>query len=86
MTLLTAGPCLSTASIRARYFSARERAVNFPDFIPSWRSVRVSSSSSDGLIGSAGAAAGAAPAARRPAWRKWRRFGSIAVSSCSMPP
>ena len=48
MTEFTAGPCLSIASMRARYFSAIERAVNLPDFIPSWRAAMVISSNSKG--------------------------------------
>jgi hypothetical protein len=48
ITLLRAGPFRSMASMRARYFSARERALCFPDFIPSCRSAMVISSSSNG--------------------------------------
>ena len=35
ITLFTAGPRRSISSIRARYFSVREREVNFPDCHPS---------------------------------------------------
>ena len=52
ITLLTAGPCLSIASIRDRYFSAIDRAVNLPENIPAWRSeIVISSSSKDGKSG-----------------------------------
>src|SRR6202035_2569143 len=44
------GPCLSISSILAKYFSAMERAVNFPEAIPDCRSAMVSSSKSNGLI------------------------------------
>ncbi len=47
MTLFTAGPCLSSASIRAKYFSAIARAVYFTAFIPSCSSVIVISSNSN---------------------------------------
>ena len=47
MTLLTPGPCLSIASIRARYFSAIECAVYMPDFMPSCKSAMVFSSNSN---------------------------------------
>ncbi len=47
MTLFTAGPCLSSASIRAKYFSAIARAVYFPAFIPSCSSAIVISSNSN---------------------------------------
>src|SRR5208282_1961649 len=50
ITLLIAGPVLSISPIRAEYFSTRERAVNFPDFIPSCRAEIVISSSSKGLM------------------------------------
>ena len=50
ITLLIAGPCLSISSIRARYFSVIERAVNFPEAIPACRSAMVISSKSKGLI------------------------------------
>jgi len=47
MMLFIAGPCLSMLSIRSRYFSTSERALNLPDFIPACISVMVISSSSD---------------------------------------
>ena len=47
ITLLTLGPLLSIAAIRARYFSAIECAVYFPDFIPSCNSPIVISSNSN---------------------------------------
>jgi len=47
MTAFIAGPRLSIASMRTRYFSAIERAVNLPDFIPSWRAAIVISSKSN---------------------------------------
>src|SRR5580698_594799 len=50
MIALRAGPCLSIASMRARYFSVIEREVNFPDFIPSCKSEIVISSSSNAGI------------------------------------
>ena len=50
ITLLSAGPCLSISSIRARYFSVMERAVNFPEAIPACRSAMVISSNSNGFI------------------------------------
>ena len=49
MIAFTAGPRLSISSMRARYFSANECAVNLPDFIPSCSSGIVISSSSKGL-------------------------------------
>src|SRR5580704_4394977 len=49
ITLLMAGPLLSIASIRPRYSSAIERAVYFPDFMPSCSSAMVISSSSNGF-------------------------------------
>src|ERR1035438_4731457 len=45
----TAGPRLSISSMRAAYFSTSDRAVYLPDFIPSWSSGMVISSSSNGL-------------------------------------
>ncbi len=54
------GPFRSTASMRARYCSARLRAVQRPERIPSWSCATVTSSSSDGAC----AAIRAAPAAR----------------------
>src|SRR5580692_11568525 len=50
ITLLMAGPCLSISSIRARYFSVIERALNFPEANPACRSAMVISSNSNGLI------------------------------------
>src|ERR1700733_825245 len=47
MIALRAGPCLSIASMRARYFSVIEREVYFPDFMPSCKSEMVISSSSN---------------------------------------
>ena len=57
ITALTAGPCLSRASIRARYFSASACAEYFPDFIPSCRSEIETSSSSNAGTGETGGAA-----------------------------
>src|ERR1035437_6818063 len=54
MIALSAGPRLSTSAIRSKYFSARERAVNFPDFMPSCSSPMVISSSSNGFTSCAG--------------------------------
>src|SRR5215469_8190924 len=90
MIALTVG--LSISSTRAEYFSTRERAVNFPDFMPSCSSVIVISSSSKGLIsgdaGLAGARARAAPSAGymtvaavevTALWRKLRRVLGMAI-------
>src|SRR3984957_9834590 len=46
ITLRISGPCASIASIRAKYFSAIDRAVCFPDFMPSCSSAIVTSSNS----------------------------------------
>ena len=48
ITLFIAGPCLSISSMRARYFSVIERALNFPEAIPACRSAMVISSNSNG--------------------------------------
>ena len=50
ITVLIVGPCLSISSIRARYFSVIERALNFPEAIPVCRSAMVISSNSNGFI------------------------------------
>jgi len=65
MTALMAGPRLSILSIRARYFSANDRAVNSPDFMRACKSVTVASSSSNALWGAANVRARAAPLASR---------------------
>ena len=79
MIEFTAGPCLSMALMRARYFLAIERAVNLPDFISFWRAAMVTSSNSKGGTRLAEALGGAAIAAAPlsiPARRKLRRFSS----------
>ena len=65
MTAFTAGPGLSlrgvsTSSMRSRYFSTSERAVNFPDFIPSCNSGIVISSSSNAFTSGGADSTGAA--------------------------
>src|SRR5580692_7874817 len=65
MTPLSVGPCLSISSIRARYFSVIERAVNFPEAIPACRSAVVISSNSNGLISGVEAEQGTLLAAAR---------------------
>src|SRR5258708_3723811 len=65
MTALSAGPCLSTSSIRAEYFSTSERAVNLLDFMPSCNSeIVISSSSNDFTAGGPTAGSGDEEAAR----------------------
>src|ERR1022692_4092443 len=73
MIAFSAGPRLSISglsisSMRARYFSASDRAVNLPDFIPFCSSGIVISSSSNGLTsagcGTGGGAGGAGGGAR----------------------
>ena len=49
MIEFNAGPRLSICCIRARYFSASDRALAFPDVIARWRSWIVTSSSSKAL-------------------------------------
>src|ERR1700722_16523722 len=52
ITLRISGPCASIASMRARYFSAIDRAVCFPDFMPSCSSAIVPSSNSKAFASS----------------------------------
>src|SRR5580692_4936115 len=52
ITLRISGPCASMASMRVRYFSAIDRAVCFPDFIPSCSSAIVTSSNSNAFTSS----------------------------------
>ena len=88
MTLFNCGPPVSIASIRARYFSTNDRAVNLPDSIPRCRSsIDSSLNSNDGSLNTDGGepfaepfcasvrypAANALPAT--PAARNDRRLG-----------
>src|SRR5579872_2831197 len=71
ITLLMAGPCLSIWSMRARYFSAMERALNLPDAIPACKSAIVVSSRSKGWISGIDV--------RLAAWRALARAGNAAA-------
>jgi len=75
-----AGPRWSRASMRARYCSARPRAVQRPERIPSWSCARVSSSSSNALWAAvrAGLRDGARPEADGAG--RVRAAGAAAVS------
>jgi len=95
MTLLTRGPLLSTAAMRSRYSSAMDRALCFPDFIPSCSASIVISSSSKAATSAAslaslsrgaakagcktGATARAAPPSKL-ACKNFRRPGVALVS------
>ena len=70
ITLFTCGPLLSTAAMRAIYLSAIDRALYFPDFIPSCSSPTVTSSNSK-------AGTSAAP----PQFSSPRAFGLLAPSA-----
>ncbi len=91
MTELSAGPLRSISAIRSRYFSARARAVKFPDFIPACKSATLTSSSSNGFTSgasgsppapcaNAGSASDPAPIFS-PDARKLRRVCLLASSS-----
>src|SRR5437016_5487505 len=54
ITELIAGPCLSTSSIRSRYFLVSECALYFPEAIPLCNSAMVNSSSSNAGGGALG--------------------------------
>ena len=95
ITLLMAGPCLSIASMRARYFSVRERAaLNFPGLHPILKSsamvkfvqLKRLDLGGDVLAGprasSLAARVAAVAAPDRPACRKRRRVGPIAWHFC----
>ena len=86
MTALIAGPRLSISLIRARYFSAIERAVYLPDFIPACKSLMVASSISKGFTGTGlsedgakAALVNALPPPSRLACRKILRFIQASV-------
>ncbi len=80
MMALIAGPRLSISSMRSRYFSAIDRAVYRPDFIPACNSATVVSSSSNGFTaagvceGSAEDPASAVALPSRLACKNVRRF------------
>ena len=84
MTLFSMGPLRSMASMRARYFSASERAVNLPEASADWRSPIVVSSSSnagtaeDGDTGESSRAVARAGSRAALACRKRRRAGPVA--------
>src|SRR3984893_8351485 len=59
ITDLIAGPCLSTSSMRSRYFRTSDWAVYFPEAIPPCSSAMVNSSSSNAGGGGGGVIADA---------------------------
>ena len=63
-TACSAGPCRSSASMRARYFSVSERAVSCPDAIRFWRSAIESSASSKSAAAAVSGDGGCGEAAR----------------------
>ncbi len=79
MIAFTAGPCLSTSSMRAEYFSTSDRDVNLPDFIPSCSSEIVISSNSKGFTSCAGFGMGSAATAR-PAPRAGYSAAAVPVA------
>ena len=81
MTLLMAGPCLSISSMRAVYFSTSERAVNFPDFMPSCSSEIAISSSSNAFTSGARAGDGGAGERSRAALSAGQSGASVAVAA-----
>src|SRR5690349_18023831 len=86
MIEFTAGPCLSMASMRARYCSASERAVRRPLRMASCIAPMVSSSSSSGACPNSSSGRASEAAVAKPASvRKVRRSSSFTPRNCSRP-
>ena len=96
ITLLIVGPCLSISSMRARYLSVIDRALNFPEVMPACKSAMVISSNSKAFISASCAveATSRAPAragktaaltpARALVCKKRRRWGDPQSTTASL--